>query len=187
MRLQDKYQKQIVPEMMKKFGYTSPMAVPRLKKVVVNVSFGSMIAGKGSAERQKVVDYIVKKLALITGQQPALRKAKKSIAAFKVRQGMPIGAASTLRGARAYQFLEKLINIVLPRSRDFHGISLKSLTSKGDLTIGLKEYTPFPEVKAEREKGIFGLEITISSTAKNKEEGEALLRKLGVPLKKENG
>lgn len=182
MRLQDKYHKQIVPEMMKKFGYKSEMAVPRLKKIVVNVSFGSMTAAQGSAEREKAIDYIKDKLSLLTGQQPALHKAKKSIAAFKLREGVPVAVVSTLRGARAEQFLEKLINIVLPRSRDFHGIPLKSLTEKGDLTIGFKEYTAFPEVVPEREKGIFGLEITISTTARNQAEGEALLRALGVPL-----
>lgn len=185
MRLQETYQKQVIPAMMKKFGYQSPMAAPKLKKIVVNCGFGKMIVGKTSAEREKLQNHILQSLSAITGQCPSLRQAKKSIAAFKLRKDMPIGAQVTLRGKRMYQFAEKLIKLVLPRVRDFRGIPLKSLTEKGDLTVGFKEITSFPEIKVEREKGLFGLEVTIATTAKAKEEGAELLRLLGFPLQKQ--
>ncbi len=185
MRLQEQYQKQIIPEMMKKFGYKSVMAVPKIDKVIVNVGFGSTVTGKGAGERSKIEAMISEKIASMTGQRPTLIKAKKSVATFKLREGMPIGAKVSLRGKRAYQFLEKIVYLVLPRMRDFRGLPVKSITDKGDLTIGFKEYTPFPEVKVEREKGLFGLEITVVTTAKSKKEGEALLRLIGFPLQKE--
>lgn len=182
MRLEQKYQKQIVPEMMKRFGYSSVMAVPKIDKVVINSSFGSMATGKSSGDRNKIAEHICNHLALMTGQKPVIRPAKKSISVFKLREGMPIGAKVSLRGKRAYQFLERLIDVVLPRSRDFRGIPLRSMSRQGDLTIGFKEYTPFPEVKIEKEKSMFGLEVVVSTTAKTEEEGEALLRLLGMPL-----
>lgn len=184
MRLQEQYQKQIVPAMKEKFGYKSIMAVPKIDKVIVNVGFGSMTTGKGTGERAKIAAGISEKLALMTGQKPVLIKAKKSIATFKLREDMPIGAKVSLRGKRAYQFLEKIIYLVLPRMRDFRGLPIKSVTDQGDLTIGFKEYTPFPEVKVEREKGLFGLEVTIVTTAKNREQGEELFRLMGFPLQK---
>lgn len=182
MRLQQQYKKQVIPEMMKKFGCSNPMAVPKIEKVVVNCGFGKMVIGKGSSERDKLQDYILKSLALITGQKPALKKAKKSISTFKLRKGMGVGAQVTLRGKRMYEFLEKLIWLVLPRTRDFRGIPLKSISEKGDLTIGFKEYTPFPELSIEKEKGLFGLEVTVVTNAKNKEERVELLRLMGFPL-----
>ena len=185
MRLQQKYTKTIVPAMKEKFGYKSVMAVPKIDKVIVNVGFGSMVTGKGAGERGKIEAMISEKIAAMTGQQPVLIKAKKSVATFKLREGMPIGAKVSLRGGRAYQFLEKVVYLVLPRMRDFRGLPLKSITKQGDLTIGFKEYTPFPEVKVEREKGLFGLEVTVVTTAKNKEEGEELFRLIGFPLQKE--
>lgn len=184
MRLAEKYKKQIVFEMMKKFGYKSPMAVPKVEKISVNSGFGKMIVGKTSGEREKAQRHIVDCLSVITGQQPSLRQAKKSIAAFKLRANTPIGATATLRGKRMYQFLEKLINLVLPRMRDFRGIPLRSVTDKGDVTIGFKEITSFPEIKVEREKSLFGLEVTITTTSKTKKEGVELLRMLGMPLQK---
>ncbi len=184
MRLEQKYTKQIIPAMMEKFGYKSAMAVPKIDKVMINCGFGNLVAGKGSGERGKIAENILEKLSLIAGQKPVLRKAKKSISTFKLRKGMPIGAVVSLRGKRAYQFLEKFIYLVLPRSRDFRGIPLKSLTAQGDLTVGFKEYTPFPEVKVEKEKSLFGLEITVVTTAKTKKEGRALLEFLGFPLQK---
>lgn len=184
MRLKDQYQKQIIPAMMEKFGYKSRMAVPRLEKVVVNCGFGKEVAGKGAGERIKYEQHILEYLKLITGQKPATRKAKKSIASFKLREGVVIGAQTTLRGKRMYEFLEKLLNLVLPRTRDFRGIALKSVPKTGDLTIGLKEFTPFPEVKVEREKGLFGLEITIKINSGTRKEKIELLRLLGVPLQR---
>ncbi len=184
LRLQEQYNKEIIPEMVKKFGYKSIMAVPKIKKIVVNCGFGKMVIGKSAGEREKVEQYIAESMATITGQKPSLNKAKKSIAAFKLREGMAVGANCTLRKKRMYDFLEKLIWVVLPRSRDFRGIDAKSTTNQGDITIGFKEYVPFPELKVEKEKGIFGLEVTILTTAKTKEEGIALLGLLGFPFKK---
>jgi len=183
LRLQNKYKKEVVPEMMRTFSYKSVMSVPKIKKIVVNCGFGKMVAGKGAGEREKIEQYISESLAAITGQKPSLNKAKKSIAAFKLREGVVVGANCTLRKQRMYDFLEKLIWIVLPRSRDFRGIEAKCVTNQGDITIGFKEYVPFPELKVEKEKGIFGLEVTISTTAKTKEEGRTLLSLLGFPLK----
>jgi len=183
MRLVEKYKKEVVPEMMKRFGYKSVAAVPKLKKIVVNCGFGKMVIGKGSGDREKIEEYISSSLALITGQKPSLRKATKSIAAFKLREGMVVGATATLRRKRMYDFLEKLMWVVLPRSRDFRGIDPSCMTKQGDLSIGFKEYVPFPELKIEKEKGLFGLEVTISTSAKTKEEGMELLKLLGFPFK----
>lgn len=168
--------------MIEKFGYKNRMAVPKIEKVVINCGFGGMAAGKGSGDRQKIEEHISENLALITGQKPISVKAKKSIAAFKLRQGVVVGLKVTLRGKRMYEFLEKLLWVVLPRSRDFRGIPLKSISEKGDLSIGFREYTPFPEVKIEREKGIFGLEVTAKTNAKTREERVELLRQVGFPL-----
>lgn len=184
MKLLDKYNKEVMPSMMKSFGYSSSMAAPKIKKIVINCGFGKMVVGKSAGEREKVEEYISQSVAAITGQKPSLNKAKKSIAAFKLREGMAVGASCTLRKKRMYDFLEKLIWIVLPRSRDFRGVDQKSVTNQGDITIGFKEYVPFPELKVEKEKGIFGLEVTISTTAKTKDEGVELLRLLGFPFKK---
>ncbi|MDD5433572.1 MAG: 50S ribosomal protein L5 [Candidatus Pacebacteria bacterium] len=184
-RLCEKYNKEVVPAMVKKFGYKSVMAVPRLSKIVVNSGFGKNIASKGSGEREKIEEYVAQSIETITGQKPSLRKAKKSIAAFKLRQGMVVGVSCTLRKQKMYDFLEKLIWVVLPRSRDFRGINMKAMTDQGDITVGFKEYVPFFELKVEKEKGIFGLELTISTTAKTKEEGTELLRLLGFPFKQQ--
>jgi len=184
LKLLEKYNKEAVKEMQKKFGYKSLMSVPKIQKIVVNCGFGKMVIGKGAGEREKAEEYISESLATITGQKPSLNKAKKSIAAFKLREGMAVGAHCTLRKKRMYDFLEKLIWVVLPRSRDFRGIEPKCVTNQGDITIGFKEYVPFPELRVEKEKGIFGLEVTISTTAKTKEEGVELLSLLGFPFKK---
>jgi len=183
LRLKEKYKQEVIPKMMERFGYENPMAVPKIEKVVVNCGFGRMVVGKGSKEREAIQEHILKTLALITGQKPALRQARKSISSFKLRKGMPIGAMVTLRGQRMYDFLEKLIWVVFPRTRDFKGIPLKSFDEKGNLTVGFKEYIPFPEVTPEKEKGIFGLEVTITTTAKSREEGVELLKLLGFPIK----
>jgi len=185
IRLQEKYKKEIIPAMIEKFGYKNRMAVPKIEKVIVNTGFGKMIEGKGAGERKKIQEHISHNLSLMTGQKPVAVQARKSIAAFKLRQGMVVGLKTTLRGKMMYEFLEKITMLVFPRSRDFRGIPLTSISENGDLTIGFKEYTPFPEVKIEKEKGIFGLEITIKTNAKTREERIELLRQIGVPLKKE--
>ncbi len=183
MRLQEKYQKEIIPEMVRKFGYKNKMAVPKIEKVVINTGFGRLITGKTSDEQKKIQEEILGGLALICGQRPVLKKAKKSISGFKIRQGMPVGATVTLRKTKMYDFLERLIHLALPRSRDFSGIEKKSFDERGNLTIGIKEHTVFPEILPEKTKNIFGLEITIVTTAKNKEEGLELLRLMGFPIK----
>jgi large subunit ribosomal protein L5 len=183
LRLQDKYNKEVVPEMMKKFGYQNKMAVPRIEKVVINTGFGRLISGKTSEEQKKTYELILEDLALICGQRPILTKAKKSISGFKIREGMPIGAMTTLRRKMMYDFLERLIHIALPRSRDFRGIDPKSLDKKGNLTIAIKEHISFPEILPEKAKTIFGLELTVVTTAKNREEGLELLKLLGFPIK----
>lgn len=184
LRLQEKYKKEVLPEMMKVFGYKNVMAVPKVAKVSINCGFGSTVVGKGAGDREKVEQHLAEYLSLIAGQKPSLRQAKKSIAAFKLREGLNVGLCCTLRGERMYGFLEKLVNVVLPRIRDFRGIPQTSFDKTGNLSLGFKEYTPFPEVLVEKEKGLFGLQVTVSTTAKNKEEGIFLLRMLGFPIQR---
>lgn len=184
MRLKEKYKKEIVPAMMEKFGYKNIMEVPRFEKVVVNTSFGKMISGKSREEQKKIKDAIVNTLALICGQKPVLTKARKSISSFKIRKGMEIGAMVTLRGDRMYDFLDRVINIALPRSRDFRGVEERSFDEKGNLTIPVKEHIIFPEVSAEKERTIFGFEITVVMSTKKREEGIELMRLAGLPIKK---
>jgi large subunit ribosomal protein L5 len=183
MKLKELYKKKVVPEMMKTFGYKNPNAVSKIEKVVVTSSFGKQASGKSSSERGKIINNTLDVLSAITGQKPSLTKAKKSVSSFKLREGQVIGAKVTLRRNRMNDFLEKLIWIVLPRTRDFRGIPLKSIDKQGNLTLGFKDYSPFPEVVLEKEKGIFGLEVTVVTSAKNKEEGIKLLRLIGFPLK----
>ena len=183
IHLKEKYKKEAVPKMKEKFGYKNDMAVPRIEKVVVNIGIGRQVAGKTSEERKKAYGSTMEDLALIAGQKPVLRNAKKSISGFKTRRGMPIGEMCTLRGKKMYDFLERLIHIGLPRSRDFKGIDPKSFDEKGNLTVGIKEHIAFPEVSPEKAKQIFGFEITVATTAKTKEEGLELLRLLGFPIK----
>lgn len=183
IHLKEKYQKEVVSQMMERFGYKNSMSVPKIEKVMVNTGFGRLISGKTSNEQKKIQEAILHDLALITGQSPVLTRARKSISAFKVRKGIPVGAQVTLRGKRMFDFLERLIHIALPRSRDFRGIDPKSFDKKGNLTVGIKEHIAFPEVSPEKVKNIFGFEITIVTTAKSREEGEALLRLLGFPIR----
>lgn len=184
LTLKEKYQKEVIPAMMQKFGYKSPMAVPRIEKVIINTGFGRQVVGKSNEEQKKIRDFILGELALISGQKAVLAEARKSISSFKIRQGMPIGAKVTLRRKRMEDFLERLIYLTLPRSRDFQGIESESFDKKGNLTIAIKEYIAFPEVLPEKAKNIFGLEITVVTNAKNKEEGMSLLKLLGFPIKK---
>jgi large subunit ribosomal protein L5 len=183
IKLPEKYNKEVVPEMIKKFGYKSRMAVPKIEKVVVNTGFGRLIVAKTSEEQKKFYNLVLNDLALICAQRPILTKAKKSIAGFKIREGMAIGAMTTLRGRKMYDFLERLIHIALPRLRDFRGIDTKSFGKEGNLTIAIKEHIVFPEVSPEKAKTIFGFEITVVTTAKSREEGIELLKLLGFPIK----
>ena len=183
IHLVEKYNTEVIPEMMRKFGYKNKMAVPKIEKVVLNTSFGRLISGKTPEEQKKIYQPILEDLALICGQKPILKGAKKSISTFKIREGLPIGATVTLRRKRSADFLERLIHIALPRSRDFRGIDPKSIDKKGNLTIGIKEHIAFPEILPERAKTIFGLEVTVVTNAKSREEGIELLRLLGFPIK----
>lgn len=183
MSLQQIYKKQVIPAMMQRFGYKSPMAVPRIGKVVVNTGFGRLVAGLSSEEQKKAREAIVQDLAFICGQKPVFRTAKKSISGFKLRKGQIIGAVVTLRRKRMYDFLERLIHIALPRSRDFRGIDPKSIDALGNLTIGIKEHIVFPEISPEKVRHIFGLEITVVTNAKTREEGIELLKLMGFPIK----
>ena len=162
------------------FDYKNKMAAPRMKKIVLNTGTGTAI--KKDKNKNEA---ITERLAKITGQKPSLRGSKQSVASFKVRQGDPIGVIATLRGARMYAFLEKLINVALPRTKDFRGINPKAVDNIGNLTIGIKEHTIFPETADEDIKDVFGLAVTLVSTAKNQKEGKAFFELLGIPFKKE--
>ncbi|MBE3591297.1 MAG: 50S ribosomal protein L5 [Firmicutes bacterium] len=174
--LQERYRNVVVPELQKKFGYKNIMQVPRIVKVTLNMGVGDAI------QNPKLLDAAVNELAAITGQKPVVTRAKKSIAAFKLRAGMPIGAKVTLRGPRMWDFLEKLFFIALPRVRDFHGISPDSFDGRGNYSLGLKEQLIFPEIDYDRVEKIRGMDVTIVTTAKTDEEARELLRLLGAPF-----
>jgi len=180
MKLREKYQKVIVPDLKKKLGFKNDMLVPRLTKVVLNVGFG-----RHNKEKEFIAS-VTKALAKITGQKPVLTAAKKSISAFKIREGLVIGAKVTLRGQRMYDFVDKLVNVTFPRVRDFRGISEKSVDREGNLSVGFKEHTCFPEIQAEEVDNIFGLEVCLATTARNRAGGLELFRLLGFPFKKES-
>jgi len=175
--LKERYQETAVPALTKRFGYRSIMEVPRLKKVVVNIGVGD------GAQNEKLLDSAVTELRLITGQQPVVTRARKSIASFKVREGDRIGVMVTLRGQRMFDFLERLIWLVLPRVRDFHGVSPDSFDGRGNYTLGLREQLVFPEVDYDQVQKVRGMEITIVTTAKTDEESRELLRLLGMPFR----
>ena len=178
-RLLTKYRKEVVPKLRAEFGYKSVMAVPRLRKVVVNVGYGKRALAKDS----KGIERMQTDLAKLTGQKSAPRLAKQSIAGFKLRQGLEIGALVTLRGRRMYDFIDRLISVALPRSRDFRGLDPKAFDQAGNLNIGIKENNIFPEISYESLKDIFSLEVTVVTTAGQPAAGIALLRYLGFPLK----
>lgn len=169
--------------MMKQFGYKSVMAVPRIEKVVINTGFGRQMVAKSGDEARKFLEFIVNEIGLIAGQKPVVTKAKKAIAAFKTRQGMPMGVAVTIRKQKMYDFISRLIDIALPRSRDFQGIDAKSFDKAGNMSIAIKEHISFPEITPERAKDIFSLEITIVTNAGSREKGLALLKLMGFPIK----
>lgn len=179
----EQYIKEAVPLMMKQFGYTNEMAVPRIEKVIINTGFGKAINGKSADEQKKIIAEIGDGISLIAGQRAAVKSAKKSIAGFKLRKGSPVGVAVTLREQRMYDFLDRLIHVVLPRSRDFRGIDKKAFDKSGNITIGITEHTFFPEILPEKVRTNFGLQITIQIAGKNKEQGLALLEVLGFPFK----
>lgn len=175
-RLKEKYRKEVVPALMEKFGYKNVMEVPRLAKVTVNMGLGEAI------QNPKAIDAAVEDLKVITGQKPVVTRAKKSIAAFKLRAGMQIGAKVTLRGERMYDFVDKLFNIVLPRVRDFRGVPPKAFDGRGNFTLGLREQIIFPEIDYDKVDRVRGMNITFVTTAKTDEEARELLRLLGMPF-----
>jgi len=177
-RLKDKYLKQVVPEMMKKFKYKSVMAVPRLQKTIINIGIGS------ATKDSKIMDEAVKELAVISGQKPIITRAKKSISNFGIRKDMPVGCKVTLRSDRMYEFLDKFINIAIARIRDFRGIPSDSFDGRGNYTVGVKEQLIFPEIDFDQVTNTLGMNITIVTSALNDEEGKALLELMGVPFKK---
>jgi large subunit ribosomal protein L5 len=177
-RLRELYKTEAVPALMKQFGYTNIMAVPRLVKINVNMGLGEAIANA------KVLDVAAEELAAITGQRPVVTKAKKSIAAFKLRQGMPIGVTATLRGTRMYEFLDRLVSIALPRLRDFRGVSPRSFDGRGNYTLGLKDQLVFPEIDFAKADKARGMNVTVVTSAKSDEEAYELLRILGMPFAK---
>lgn len=177
-RLNKRYTEEVVPNMMKKFNYKSVMEVPAVEKIVINMGVGEAIADP------KLLEEAVAELAQITGQQPVVTKAKKSIANFKLREGMPIGCKVTLRKEKMYDFLDKLMNISLPRVRDFRGVSATSFDGRGNYTLGVKEQLIFPEINYDKVNKVRGMDVVIVTTAKTNEEAKALLEELGMPFKK---
>lgn len=176
--MKENYFKTVVPKMIKEFGYKSPMAVPRLLKVVVNSGTGKM------RDRKDAVEIVVKHLALITGQKLTARPTKKAIASFKTREGMVIGYKATLRGQRMYDFLDRMVHLAIPRMRDFRGIPVRSIDRGGSLSIGFREHIIFPEMIGEDVRSIFGFEVTVVTNAKSPKEAAELFRLLGFPLQK---
>ena len=175
-RLKEKYTKEVVPALMEKFGYKNIMQVPKLEKIVLNMGVGEAV---GNPE---VLDSAVSDLTLIAGQKPILTRAKKSLAAFKLREGMPIGAKVTLRGERMYQFLDKFMNVALPRVRDFRGISDKSFDGRGNYAMGVKEQLMFPEIEYDKVDKLRGMDIIIVTTANSDEEAREFLKLMGMPF-----
>src|SRR6266545_8211614 len=176
-RLRKQFFEELRPALMKELGLTNPMAAPRLEKVVINMGVGE------ATQNAKVLDPAVAELAQITGQKPVVTKAKKSIAAFKVRAGMPIGAMVTLRGDRMYEFFDRLVNVVLPRVRDFRGVSTKSFDGRGNYTLGLHDQLIFPEIDYEKVDKIRGMNVTIVTTARSDDQARALLKHMGMPFR----
>ena len=176
-RLREKYKKEIAPALAKEFEIKNPMAIPRLEKVVVNMGLGEASANA------KILDVATEELKSVTGQKPVITKAKKSIAAFKLRQGMSIGTMVTLRGDRMYEFLDRLISVALPRVRDFRGISAKAFDGRGNYTLGIREQLIFPEIDFNKVDKTRGMNISIVTTAKNDDQARSLLRGLGMPFR----
>src|ERR1700739_4498073 len=176
-RLKDKFDKEVAPALMKEFELKNPNAVPRLHKIVINMGVGE------ATQNAKILDPAANELGAITGQMPVVTRAKKSIAAFKVREGMPIGAMVTLRGHRMYEFLDRLMNVAMPRVRDFRGVSTKSFDGRGNYTLGVKDQLIFPEIDYNKVEKVKGMNISITTSAKTDAEGLALLRQMGMPFR----
>jgi large subunit ribosomal protein L5 len=176
-RLKQHYQKSVVPSLVKEFGYKNVMAVPKIQKVSVNIGLGE------ATQNAKLMDGAVNELSQIAGQKPVVTKAKKSIAAFKLREGMPIGAMVTLRGDRMYEFLDRLMNVALPRVRDFRGVSSKSFDGRGNYTLGVRDQLIFPEIDYNKVEKVKGMNISITTSAKTDAEGLALLKHMGMPFR----
>ncbi len=177
-RLKVKYKEEIVPALQKEFNYTNPMQVPGVHKVVINIGMGEAI------QNAKAMDAAVSDLTTITGQRPVITRAKRSVATFKLREGMQIGCMVTLRGDRMYHFLDKLMNVALPRLRDFQGVSTDAFDGRGNYTLGLKEQLVFPEIDYDKVDKVRGMEVSIVTTARTDEEGRRLLKLMGMPFKK---
>jgi large subunit ribosomal protein L5 len=177
-RLQKKYTEEVVPALQKEFGYKNPMQVPKLTKIVVNMGLGEAV------QNSKIIEAAVTDLTAITGQKPVITRARKSIATFKLREGMPIGAMVTLRRARMWEFYDRLVSFALPRVRDFKGVSPKAFDGRGNYTLGVREQIVFPEIEYDKVDKIKGLNITLVTTAENDEQARALLRGLGMPFRK---
>ena len=176
-RLQEKYQKEVVPALTEKFGYKNVMQLPKIEKIIINMGVGEAVGNP------KALDSAVSDLTIISGQKPLLTRAKKSLAAWKLREGMPIGCKVTLRGTRMYQFLDKFMNVALPRVRDFRGVSDKAFDGRGNYAVGLKEQLIFPEIEYDKIDKIRGMNIVIVTTAKTDEEARELLKLMGMPFK----
>ncbi len=176
-RLKERYRNEVAPRLRERFGLRNPMDVPRLEKVVINVRVG------GAVSDPRLIDKAVEDVTIISGQKPVVTKARRSIAAFKLRQGMPIGVKVTLRGDRMYEFVDKLFNIALPRIKDFKGVSERALDGRGNLNLGIKEQLIFPEIEYDKVDKIRGLDVTLVTTAPDDEQARELLRGLGLPLR----
>lgn len=172
------YKEKVIPAMMKEFGYKNPMQVPRIERIVLNIGMGEAV------QNVKLLESAAAELEQITGQKPVLTRAKKAIAGFKLREGIPIGTKVTLRGARMLEFLDRLVSVALPRIRDFRGISPKAFDGRGNYTLGLKEQLTFPEIRYDDIASIHGMDITFVTTAKRNEEAKSLLAHLGMPFRK---
>ena len=177
-RLYDRYTNEAIPALKKEFGYTNPMQVPRIEKVVLNVGLGEAVSNA------KLIEVVCNEIGAITGQKPVVTKARKSIASFKLRQGMPIGVTVTLRRDRMYEFLDRLMNIALPRVRDFRGVSSKAFDGKGNYTLGIKEHIIFPEIAIDKIEKVYGMNICVVTSARTDDESRSLLKYLGMPFKK---
>jgi large subunit ribosomal protein L5 len=177
VRLREKYKGDVVPAMIEKFGYGSVMAVPRVTKVIVNMGLGEAIT------EPKILDHASEEIASITAQRPSITRARKSISNFKLREGMAIGCRVTLRGARMYEFLDRMINLALPRVRDFRGVSAKAFDGRGNYTLGIKDQLVFPEINLSKVQKVKGMNVCIVTTARTDEEGRELLRGLGMPFR----
>lgn len=177
-RMKQRYSETVVPALKKQFNYKSAMEIPRLDKVVINMGLGSAV------QNGKIIDAAVTELGMITGQKPVVTKAKKSIASFKLREGQAIGAMVTLRKDRMWEFLDRLVNFALPRVRDFRGVSPRAFDGRGNYTLGIKEQIVFPEIEYDKVANIHGMNVSFVTTAKNDEQGRALLTELGMPFRK---